>query len=110
MKQSPMWAGMELRAHTLTYDGAVMAGLMGGKPLPATRWKAASARTLVIDGERSDAFLRNAAGALAAVLPASKRQTLPGQDHSVVFTAPEALAPVLIDFFLAGKPAGTQKE
>jgi hypothetical protein len=46
-----------------------------------------------------DRLLRNAAQALSEV------RTLKGQDHSVVFTAPEALAPVLVEFFGAGKAA-----
>lgn len=105
MKRSPMWGAMEKRAHTLPYDGAVMAGLQAGKPLPKGRWTSMTARTLVIDGGESDAFLRSAAQALSEILPASKRRTLKGQDHSVVFTAPEALAPVLVEFFASGKAA-----
>jgi pimeloyl-ACP methyl ester carboxylesterase len=106
MRRSPMWQGMEARAHTILYDCAVMAGLQGGKPLPAARWKSAGARTLVIDGERSDAFLRSAVEASVAVLPNARRYTLPGADHSAVFTAPQALVPVLAGFLGSEEPEG----
>jgi pimeloyl-ACP methyl ester carboxylesterase len=105
MKQSPMWAAMEKLAHTLPYDGAILAGLQAGKPLPAKRWTSITARTLVIDGERSDPFLRNAVRALTEVLPGAKRQTLPGQDHSAMFTAPQALAPVVAGFLGSSEKA-----
>jgi pimeloyl-ACP methyl ester carboxylesterase len=98
MKQAPMWAGLEKVAHTLPYDGAILAGLLAGKPLPGKRWTSLTARTLVIDGELSDPWLRNAVQALTGVLPNSKRRTLPGQDHSAVFMAPQTLVPVLVEF------------
>jgi pimeloyl-ACP methyl ester carboxylesterase len=103
LKQAPMWPAMVKLAHTLPYDGAVMAGTQSGKPLPAERWKAVRARTLVIDGERSDPFLRNAVAALVKVLPGSTRHTLAGQDHSAAFTAPDSLVPVLVEFLRAGQ-------
>lgn len=106
MKQAPMWAGMEKLAHTLPYDGAVMGDTQSGRPLPTTRWTAVRAPTLIIDGENSDESLHNAARALGAILPGSKRRTLAGQDHSVVFTRPDALAPVLTDFFESGLKSG----
>jgi pimeloyl-ACP methyl ester carboxylesterase len=99
MKKSPMWAGMEKLAHTLPYDGAVMGDTQAGKPLPEKRWASVTAPTLVMDGERSDAFLRNAAKALAKIIPNAKHRTLEGQDHSVAFMAPQALVPVLVEFF-----------
>lgn len=113
MKQSPMWAGMEKRAHTLPYDLRIVAGLQSGKPLPAGRWSAVTARTLVLEGEKSDAFLRNAARAVSEALPGSKLETLRGQDHSAVFTAAQSLVPVLTGFFRpdeAGKPGEAGKE
>ena len=105
MKRAPMWATMQERAHTLLYDGTILAGLQAGKPLPARRWTSVTARTLVIDGELSEPYLRNAVQALVDVLPGSRRLTLKGQDHSAVFTAPEALAPLLIEFLGAPRAA-----
>jgi len=110
MRASPMWAGMEELAHTLPYDGAIVAGLQSGKPLPAKRWKSVAARVLILDGERSDPFLRNAATALGKVLPLAERRTIPDQDHAIVFRAPEVLAPVLAEYFAAPEPAAAKKE
>ena len=104
LQKSPMWPGMEQVAHTLPYDLTIMAGLMSGKPLPPERWTKLTAPTLVIDGERSDAYLRQAVQALCAVLPQAQRQTLAGQDHSAVFVAPQALVPLVTGFLVkAGK-------
>lgn len=110
MQRTSMWRGMEKLAHTLPYDGALLAGLQGGKPLPKERWTAVRSRALIIDGERSDAFLRRAADALAEVLPGSERHTLQGQDHSAVVMAPQTLVPVLVDFLKVREPeaAGTR--
>ena len=42
--------------------------------------------------------MRTAADALAALLPDARRVTIPDQDHGV---APEAIAPVLAEFYSA---------
>ena len=68
-------------------------------PCPPRRWASATAPTLVMHGGESDAWLRNVAGALAGILHEAKRRTLNGQDHSAVFTAPEAVAAALVEFF-----------
>jgi pimeloyl-ACP methyl ester carboxylesterase len=104
MQRSPMWRGMEQLAHTLPYDGAVMAGLQDGAPLPKDRWTGVRARTLILDGERSDAYLRRGAEALAEVLPGAKRLTLRGLDHSAVFMAPQALVPAVVEFLAPRAP------
>jgi pimeloyl-ACP methyl ester carboxylesterase len=69
-----------------------------GKPLPATRWAATRVPTLVMDGGKSPAWMRHGAKALADVLPNATHRTLDGQTHMV---KPEALAPVLMEFFSA---------
>lgn len=98
MKQDPSWAEMEATAHTLTYDGQIMGETQSGKPLPADRWASASMPILVLDGAESPPWMRNGAQAAADILPNARRRSLEGQDHSAVFTAPEALAPVLVEF------------
>jgi hypothetical protein len=50
---------------------------------------------LVIDGGETP-WLSHAAQAVAEILPNAQRSTLKGQPHNV---APEAIAPVLIEFF-----------
>jgi hypothetical protein len=94
----PEWADMEKVAHTLAYDGMVMGDTMSGKPLPAKKWFANTATTLVITGGNSEAFFHNGAKALVNDLPHAQHRILEGQDHAV---DPAALAPVLIKFFQA---------
>jgi pimeloyl-ACP methyl ester carboxylesterase len=56
--------------------------------------------TLVVDGGKSPASMRNGVKQLADLLPNARYATLEGQTHIV---KPEVLAPVLIDFFAASK-------
>ena len=76
-----------------------MRKVMGDSSVPAERVACVTVPTLVMDGGATPAWARNAAQALADALPDVRRRTLEGQDHNV---APEALAPVLEEFF-AGK-------
>lgn len=92
----PEWAEMEKVAHTLAYDGTIMGDTMSGKPLPARKWASATSPTLVITGEKSEGFFHDGAKALVDDLPSAKHRILEGQDHAV---SPEALAPVLVEFF-----------
>ena len=97
MRNSPQWwSTMEALAHTLPYDGAVMGDTLHGSPLPLQRWASVTVPTLVMDGGASPDWARNAVQALVDVLPHAQRRTLPGQTHGVT---PEALAPVLEEFF-----------
>lgn len=91
-RNAPWWPAMEDRVHTLAYDATVM----GDSSVPVERLARVTVPTLVIDGAETPAWARNAAQALAAVLPNARRRTLEGQTHAV---APEALAPVLAEFF-----------
>jgi len=96
MRQDPMWPLWETVGLTLAYDAAAL-GEDGSIP---TR-KAASlvAPTLVMDGGTGEwSFMHNTAVALAKAIPHAQHCTLEGQMHEV---APEALAPVLIEFFKA---------
>jgi hypothetical protein len=54
--------------------------------------------TKVIAGGKSDAWMRNAQKAIADALPNARHAVLEGQNHMV---KPEALAPVLAEFFAA---------
>ena len=97
----PSWSGLEAVAHTLAYDGAVMEGLMEGKPFPADRagsWASVSVPTLVMVGGATWPFMHSGADALVSVLKNPQRKTLEGQGHDV---KPEVLAPALIEFFQA---------
>jgi Alpha/beta hydrolase family len=96
MRSEPFWPAMEALAHTLPYDGRLMADVMSGKPLPKERWSSVSATTLVMDGSESPPYQHAAAEAVANILSNARRRTLDGQTHDV---APDVLAPVLVEFF-----------
>ena len=97
MRNEPWWAASEAVAHTIAYDGAIMGDTMRGSPLPLKKWASVTVPTLVIDGDKSYAFMPAGAQALADILPNARRRTLAGQDHGA---APEVLTPVLVEFFL----------
>lgn len=92
MRQAPVWALFESVAPTLAYDAAVM----GDGSVPTDRASLVAVPTLVIDGGVSPGWIRDAARALADVLPDARRRTLEGQSHDV---SPDVLAPVLAEFF-----------
>lgn len=91
-RTQPWWAATEALAHTLAYDATIM----GDYSLPVDRAALVAAPTLVLAGEASFPFMRETAQALAAALPNGETRTLEGQTHNV---APEAIAPVLEEFF-----------
>jgi pimeloyl-ACP methyl ester carboxylesterase len=95
MRGMPMWPGLAAAAHTLAYNTAIM----GDFSVPADRAATIEAPTLVLDGGNSPAWARNSVRAVADAIPGARRLTMEGQDHGA---APEALAPVLRDFF--GEP------
>jgi pimeloyl-ACP methyl ester carboxylesterase len=96
MEQDPSWDTMLKVAHTIAYDGAFVADVMQGKPLPTDRWANVTVPTLVIEGGASEAWFHSSGDALAKVLKNATRRNLEGQNHMV---APEAIAPVVESFF-----------
>lgn len=92
MKAAPVWANLQALAHTLSYDAQLTADAAS---LVA---RAASVRTpsLVIDGQKSSAWMRGGVERLARALPNARHLSFPDQDHDVSATV---LAPVLLDFF-----------
>ena len=102
MPLMPAWRKLKAVAHTLPYDARIVAGHQRGEPLPAGRWDAVTAPTLVADGAKSPEWMRNANAALAAAVPGAVHRRLSGQTHMV--KAP-ALAPVLAEFFAGGNGA-----
>jgi pimeloyl-ACP methyl ester carboxylesterase len=91
-RNAPWWPAQEALAHTLAYDATIM----GDSSLPTERVASVTVPTLVISGEASFPFMRASARALADALPNGQTRTLAGQEHNV---APQALAPVLEEFF-----------
>jgi pimeloyl-ACP methyl ester carboxylesterase len=94
MQLMPAWKNMTKVAPTLPYDTALTAPYQHGKPLPKDRWHA-SMPTIVADGGKSPAWMRNANRSLAETIGAPYH-TLEGQTHML---KPEAIAPVLKEFF-----------
>jgi pimeloyl-ACP methyl ester carboxylesterase len=91
-RSQPWWAATEALAHTLAYDAEIMSDYS----LPAERAASVKAPTIVITGGASFGFMRGTAEALAEAIPDGQTRILEGQDHNV---APEALAPVMKEFF-----------
>jgi hypothetical protein len=91
-RTQPFWQAQEALAHTLAYDATIM----GDYSLPVERAAAVTAPTIVIAGGASFPFMRETARALADVIPDAQTRTLEDQEHNV---APDALAPVLVEFF-----------
>ncbi len=91
MRHAPFRAGLEAIAHTLAYDAAII----GDRSLPAGVLATITAPALVITGEQSPPFLRNAAQAAARTLPNGRLAVLPGQGHDI---DPDATAPVIAEF------------
>jgi pimeloyl-ACP methyl ester carboxylesterase len=95
MRLLPVWSKLKAVAPSLRHDFAFMADLQRGRPLPATRWSTATQPTLVADGGKSPAWMRNGCRAMSEVLPNATYRTVPGQTHIV---KAKALAPVIREF------------
>ena len=95
MRQSPFWAAQEAFAPSLINEAILMGN--GDFKLPKDRIAKATSPTLVIDGGTSPS-LSHSADAVADTLPNAQRCTIAGQPHNV---DPQALAPVLVEFFTA---------
>jgi pimeloyl-ACP methyl ester carboxylesterase len=103
MRKEPWWAAFEPVAPTLAYDAAILGddrsipvGEAAGVPVP----------TLVMNGSASDKFMYDTAVALARAMPDAQHRVLEGQTHAV---APEAIAPVLVEFFNGADGIGSKK-
>jgi len=96
----PGWSKMVAIAHTIPYDLAVLAGTQTGRPLPAKRWTAVQAPTLVMVGSKSESFFHTGARALADLLPNIQYRSLEGGHHGSAMTAPKDIAEAVSGFFL----------
>lgn len=92
MRAQPGWAALEAIAPTLGYDDEVL----GDGSVPRELASTIAVPALVLAGGASPQSLQQAAKATADALPAAEHRTLDGQTHDV---APDALAPVLVEFF-----------
>jgi pimeloyl-ACP methyl ester carboxylesterase len=93
MRSSEMWSGLEALAPTLAYDVAVLGE---DRSVPEELAAKVTAATLVMFGEKSPPSMRETAQALKEAVPNAQLRMMIGQTHDV---QPEALAPVLVEFF-----------
>lgn len=98
MKLTPIWRRLKAVAHTLPYDGSIVAADQLGKPLDPIRWDCMRVPALVTDGGKSPVWMLRGNKALAEALPNARHRTLAGQNHMLNAAA---LAPVLTQFFNA---------
>jgi pimeloyl-ACP methyl ester carboxylesterase len=91
LRHAPFRPGLEAIAHTLAYDAAII----GDRSMPAGLLAAVTVPALVLTGEHSPPFLRNAAQAAAETMPHGRLAVLPGQTHDL---DPDATAPVIAEF------------
>lgn len=97
-RKSPIWPAFESIAPTLAYDHI---GLLGDRSaIPADAAAAVKAPALIMNGGASYEFMGRTAARLAEIMPNARHHVIEGQTHEV---ADEALAPVLIEFFSAGR-------
>jgi pimeloyl-ACP methyl ester carboxylesterase len=96
MRVMPAWPKLTAVAHTLPYDITIVKDNQRGKPLPTRRWASVTVPTLVMDGGKSPAWMRNGMRELGEVLPNARCRTLEGQTHML---KANAIAPVLTEFF-----------
>jgi len=96
MRFLPSWPRLTAVAHTLPYDITLVKDYERGTALPSNQWSGATMPTLVMDGGKSPAWMRNAMRALTGVLPNATYRTLPGQTHMI---GAKAIMPPLVEFF-----------
>lgn len=96
MRLTPIWSKLKAVAHTLPYDGAIVAGDQRGKMLDPARWASVHVPILVTDGGKSPLWMQRGNKALAEALPNARYRTLAGQNHML---KPAGHAPVLTAFF-----------
>jgi len=107
MSLLPMWKKLTAIAHTLSNDLEIISPHHQSQPLPRDKWAGVTIPTLVMDGGKSPAWMRNAMREWAEVMPNSVHRTLAGQTHMV---RQDVLAPALIEFFcLASSPAAAKE-
>jgi pimeloyl-ACP methyl ester carboxylesterase len=92
---------MRAIAPTMPYDFAVIDSISRGGVVPEDRIRAITAPTLVLSGDASEDFMRDACARVAALLDDGRHTVLPGQDHAA---PPEAVAPVVAGFLAGREP------
>jgi pimeloyl-ACP methyl ester carboxylesterase len=94
MRHAPIWAIFEAVAPTLEYDHAAILGEDPSVPIDLAA--SANLPALVMTGGSSYPFMHDTAQTLSQAMPLAELRTLEGQTHDV---SPDALTPVLVEFF-----------
>jgi pimeloyl-ACP methyl ester carboxylesterase len=97
-----IWRKLEAVAHTLPYDAALMTDFR----IPRARLALIGVPTLVMNGEKTDARLKEAARAIAEAIPGAQHSELPGQTHNV---KPDVLTPAVVEFLTASSAAASSR-
>lgn len=95
MREYPIWSMFEAIAPTIAYDAAAVGEEAA---VPVERAAGLKTPTIVMNGGETYPFMPVAGEALAKAIPNVRYRVLEGQVHEV---EPEAIAPVLIEFFTA---------
>ncbi|MEZ0092883.1 alpha/beta fold hydrolase [Streptacidiphilus sp. EB129] len=103
MRLLPVWRKLKAVAHTLPYDIGLIAADHQGRPFAAGRWDSVTMPVLVAAGGKSPEWMRTAMRAVAEALPNARLLTVEGQTHML---NPDAIAPVLTEFFRPERPEG----
>ena len=86
-----IWRKLAAVAHTLPYDAALMTGFR----IPRSSFAFIRVPALVMNGSKTDQRLKDAARAIAAVIPGARHSELAGQTHNV---KPDVLTPAVVEF------------
>ena len=86
-----IWRKLEAVAHTLPYDAALMTDFR----IPRARLASIGVPALVMNGSKTDERLKEAARAIAAIIPGARHNVLAGQTHNV---QPDVLTPAVVEF------------
>lgn len=89
-----IWRKLEAVAHTLPYDAAVMTDFR----IPRARFASIRTPALVMNGSKTDSRLKDAARAIAGVIPGAEHRVLSGQTHNV---KAGVLTPAVVEFLTA---------
>jgi pimeloyl-ACP methyl ester carboxylesterase len=103
MRREPWWSAFEAVAPTLAYDAAVLGE---DRSIPIGQASNVAVPALIMNGSASEGFMYDTARALARAIPNAQHRTLDGQTHA---PSPEALAPVLVEFFKGLDEGGPKK-
>jgi hypothetical protein len=83
------------------YDSAILAPYQSGRPLPAERRSSVPVATLLLVGDKSPTWIKNAIQACGEAVPHAELGVFAGQTHMV---KPKATAPALLEFLGTDQP------